>query len=184
MSEILSQLSAFSVFLAIASIGFLFLLLSLIFGELFDHFGGGFDHDADHDLGHGGPSFFSSRVLSVFVTAFGGVGAIGVNYGMSVLGASAAGFASGVFFGAIVFFFASFLYGQQASTRVQSGEMVGKSARVVVAIPAGGLGQVRCQLGEEMIDKVAKAKDGSAIAFNSVVKIEEEIGEIVLVRTL
>ena len=114
----------------------------------------------------------------------GGVGAIGVYYGMSVLGASAAGFASGVFFGAIVFFFASFLYGQQASTRVQSGEMVGKSARVVVAIPAGGLGQVRLQLGEEMIDKVAKAKDGSAIAFNSVVKIEEEIGEIVLVRPL
>ena len=52
----LPALSAFSVFLAIAAVGFLFLLVSLVFGEIFDHFDGGLDHD----LSHGGPGFFSA----------------------------------------------------------------------------------------------------------------------------
>ena len=41
MTELFSQFSAFAVFLAIAAIGFLFLLVSLIFGEVFEHFGDG-----------------------------------------------------------------------------------------------------------------------------------------------
>ena len=63
-----SELSAFGVFLAIASIGFLFLLLSLVFAEISGHLG-------DVHFEHGGPGFFSVRILSVFVTAFGGIGA-------------------------------------------------------------------------------------------------------------
>ena len=82
MTELFSQFSAFTVFLAIAAIGFLFLLVSLIFGEIFEHFG---DGHFDHDLSHGGPSFFSVRILSVFVTAFGGFGAVGIHYGLSML---------------------------------------------------------------------------------------------------
>jgi hypothetical protein len=78
-----NELSAFTVFLLIAGAGFVFLLISLIFGEIFEHF------DADHDSG--GPGFFSTRVISVFVTAFGGTGAVAVQYGASVLGASVAG---------------------------------------------------------------------------------------------
>lgn len=41
--EFLPPLSAFSVFLAIAAVGFLFLVIALIFGEIFDFF----EHDAD-----------------------------------------------------------------------------------------------------------------------------------------
>ena len=78
------ELNAFTVFLAIAAAGFLFLLLSLFFGGIFDHFDGGFDHDVDH----GGPGFFSTRVISVFVTAFGGFGAIATYYGFGPLPAS------------------------------------------------------------------------------------------------
>ena len=71
-------LNAFSVFLAIAAVGFLFLMISLFFGEIFEHFDGSLDHDLDH----GGPGFFSTRVLSVFITAFGGFGAIATDYGL------------------------------------------------------------------------------------------------------
>ena len=95
MSEIFSQGSAFVVFLGITAVGFLFLLVSLIFGELFDHFG---DGHFEHDFGHGGPSFFSARILSVFVTAFGGFGAVGTYYGLSTLASSGMGFLSGMFF--------------------------------------------------------------------------------------
>jgi membrane protein implicated in regulation of membrane protease activity len=175
--SIFSELSAFTVFLGIAGVGFVFLLLSLIFGELFDHFG---DHDfGDHD--HGGPSFFSSRVLSVFVTAFGGFGAVAVYYGLSTPAASGVGFASGVFFGGLIYMFARFLYGQQASTELRAADVVGQQARVVVTIPAGGVGQVRCRVGEEVIDKVARSRDGGAIPENTLVRIEENLGDVVIV---
>lgn len=69
MPQWLTELSAFTAFLGIAGVGFVFLLISLIFGEIFEAFGD-FDHDFDGGLGHGGPGFLSTRVLSVFVTAF------------------------------------------------------------------------------------------------------------------
>jgi membrane protein implicated in regulation of membrane protease activity len=173
-----SQISAFSVFLAIAAVGFTFLLISLIFGEIFEHFEGGLDHDLDH----GGPSFLSVRIMSVFVTAFGGFGAVGIHYGLSVLESSGIGFGSGVFFATLIYLFARFLYGQQASTRVLSSDLVGKTARVVVAIPGNGVGQVRVQIGEEVIDKIARSRGAGPVPENTIVTIEETLGEVVIVR--
>ena len=114
--ELLPALTAFSVFLVIAAAGLIFLLISLFFGEIFEHF----DTSLDHDLDHGGPSFFSPRVMSVFVTAFGGVGAIATHYGMGPLPASGMGFVSGLVLSSIVLAFARFLYRQQASSDVRS----------------------------------------------------------------
>jgi len=179
VSDWLSQLSAFSIFLAIAGVGFVFLLLSLIFGEIFEHFGdGGFDHDLDH----GGPGIFSTRILSVFITAFGGFGAIGTHYGLAPLPASGLGFLSGVFFASIIFGFARFLWSQQATTEVRTSDLVGQNARVVVGIPKGGVGQVRCRLGEELVDKIARSRTDEPIPENAVVRIEEVLGETVIVR--
>jgi membrane protein implicated in regulation of membrane protease activity len=177
MSGLISELSAFGVFLGIASIGFLFLLISLVFGEIFEHLG----VDADHSFDHSGPSFLSVRGISVFVTAFGGIGAIGIRYGMSTTGASAAGVGGGMVFAYIIYAFARFLYGQQASSSLSSTDVVGQTARVTVAIPAGGLGQVRCRVGEELVDKIARSRSGEAIAENVSVRVEEVLGETVIV---
>jgi membrane protein implicated in regulation of membrane protease activity len=179
MPEWLSQLSAFGIFLAIGAVGFLFLLVSLIFGELFE---GLFDADHDIDGDHGGPGFFSTRVIAVFITAFGGFGAIGIRYGLSTLTASLLGAGSGVVFGGIVYAFARFLYSQQSSSEVRTADLVGQVARVIVTIPAGGLGQVRCQIGEALVDKIARTQDGAAVPENSMVKIEEVLGETVVVK--
>ncbi|MBI1750672.1 MAG: hypothetical protein HY234_05540 [Acidobacteria bacterium] len=180
MPDWLTQFSAFTVFLAIAAIGFLFLLISLIFSGIFEHFEGHFDHDGGGD--HGGPSFFSPRVLAVFITAFGGVGAVSMSRGSSILTASGLGFLSGVVLASLVLVFARFLYGQQASSDVRTSDVVGQSARVIVGIPAGGVGQVRCRVGEELIDKIARSQDGAAIPENAVVRIEDVLGETVVVR--
>jgi len=175
---IFSELSAFSVFLGIAAIGFIFLLISLIFGEFFDHFGDGhFD-----GLGHGGPSFFSARIVSVFITSFGGFGAVGIHYGLSILASSGVGFLSGIFFAGLIYMFARFLHGQQASTEVRSADLVGQPARVVVAIPAGGIGQVRCRVGEEVLDKIAQSREDGPIPENTLVRVEETLGDMVIVR--
>jgi len=179
MWELLSNISALSVFLSIAVVGFLFLLISLIVGEIFDH--ADLSHTVDHDLGHGGPGFFNTRVISVFITAFGGFGAIATRQGYGIFASSFFGFASGIVLASLIYFFARFLYSQQASSTVSSSDLIGRTAQVTVGIPVGGLGQVRCLVGESMVDKIARSKDGGAIPSNSVVKIEEIVGESVIV---
>jgi membrane protein implicated in regulation of membrane protease activity len=169
------QVNAFSVFLAIAAVGFLVLMLSLFFGGIFDHLEGGVDHD------HGGPGFFSTRVISVFGTAFGAVGAIATHYRLDPLPASAIGFAGGVVLATPIFLFARFLYGQQASSQSLAGDLLGQVGRITVAIPAGGIGQVRCRVGEELIDKVARTRHGEPIPENASVRVEEVLGETVIV---
>jgi len=178
MMEWFPHLSQFAVFLAISSVGFLFLLVALVFGEAFEHFGA----DFDHDLGHGGPGFFSVRILSVFVTAFGGFGAGATHYGLGTLGSSGVGFASGVCFAGLIYAFASFLYSQQASSDLRTRDILGKTARVIVPIPPNGVGQVRCQIGEELVDKIARSRDGHPVAENVAVTIVDVLGETVVVE--
>ena len=115
----LTQISQFAVFLGISAIGFVFLIVSLIFGEIADHLDASFDRTRDQE----GPGFLSTRVLSVFVTAFGGFGAVGTYYGLGTLAASGVGFLSGVFFAGLIYAFATFLYSQQASSaRADEGD--------------------------------------------------------------
>jgi membrane protein implicated in regulation of membrane protease activity len=176
--NVVAVLNAFTVFLAIATIGFLFLMISLFFGGIFEHF----DTALDHDLDHGGPGFFSTRVISVFITAFGGFGAIATDYGFGPLAASLIGALSGLVLATPIYFFARFLYGQQASSESRAQDLVGLVGRVVITIPAGGVGQVRCKIGEELVDKVARAREPDAIAENTPVVVEEVVGETVVVR--
>ncbi len=171
-------ITAFVTFLAVAIFGFVFLVAGSIFGDLFEH--GDFGHDAD---GHGGgPSLLSSRVLSVFVTAFGSFGAVGTHLGYGLGISTGMGFGGGVLFASLIFLFARFLYGQQASSHVRTEELKGSTAQVSVTIPAKGLGQVRCTIGDSVIEKIARSKDGEGIPANTLVKIEEVVGETVLVR--
>lgn len=171
------ELNGFNVFLAIAAVGFLFLLISLFFGGIFDHFDSGFDHGVEH----GGPGFFSTRIISVFVMSFGAFGAISTHYGLDPLPASGIGFLGGLALATPIFLFARFLFNQQASSESRSGDLVGQIGRVIVGIPAGGVGQIRCRVGEELIDKVARTRQGDAVPENTTVRIEEVLGETVIV---
>lgn len=172
----LESASAFVTFLAIAVFGFIFVVASSLLGDLFDH------GDVSHDVGHGaGPSLLSSRILSVFVTAFGAFGAIGIHLGYGVGTSTAMGFGGGILFAGAIYVFASFLYSQQASSHVQLADLVGNTAQVSVAIPKGGLGQVRCSLGDTVVEKVARASGNDEIPVNTLVKIQTIVGEVVLV---
>ena len=174
---LLASTSAFVTFLAIAVFGFVFLIGSSVFGEMFEH--GDLGHDAD---GHGaGPSLLSSRILSVFVTAFGSFGAIGIHLGYGVGVSTAMGFGGGVLFAGVIYVFASFLYSQQASSHVRTGDLVGNMAQVSVTIPKGGVGQVRCTLGDTVVEKVARAASNEEIPVNTLVRITTLVGEVVLV---
>ena len=173
-------MTALSVFLIIAAVGFGFLLVSLLFGEIFELLG--FDlHTGDFGAGEGAHGFIDSRVVSVFITAFGGFGAIGVMSGMNTLVSSMLGIAGGVILALVVSLFGKFLLGQQSSSSVTSGQLVGRTAQVVVAIPAGGVGQVSCRIGEERLEKLARTADGLELKHGALVRIDDIAGDSIIV---
>jgi membrane protein implicated in regulation of membrane protease activity len=170
-------LSVLTIFLIIAGVGFIFLLLSFVLGDLVEHL----NADIDLNSGNDGIALLDSRVISIFLTAFGGVGAICSKLGFDVTLSSVGGLLGGITLGGIVFFFGRLLYRQQASSSVGAHQLIGRTAEVVVAIKPGSVGQISCRIGPERIEKLARAKNDSEIKAGSQVRIEEIAGESVVV---
>lgn len=177
MTDLFASFSALTVFLAIAAVGLVFLVISLLFGELFEglgfHDGGGAGLD-----GHG---FIDSRAVAVFITAFGGFGAIGLSSGLGVVPSALLGLAGGGVLGGAVALFARFLLAQQSTSSVSGSQLVGRTAQVTVAIPAGGVGQISCRVGEERVEKIARSRGGAELKSGALVLIEEFTGDSVIV---
>jgi membrane protein implicated in regulation of membrane protease activity len=170
---------AWTVFAGVAAIGFVTLVAAPLTGGLLEHDAAVSAADGpDHD----GFGIFNSRVVGVFLAAFGGVGVVADYAELSPAGAAAAAVGGGFVCAWIVYRFGKFLYRQQASSEITDRNLILQSARVVVAIPPGGVGQVRCKVGEEIIDKIARTQDGTPLAENSIVYIEDIVGEVVTVR--
>ncbi len=171
--------NAMTVFLGAAAIGFVVLLVSFFLGDLFEQIG------LDIDLGAGGTDdlgWFDSRVLSMFVTAFGGFGAIAMSLGFGVVVSSTFGLFGGLALGGTVLFFGRLLYKQQASSSVNAHHLVGRIAKVTVAIRPGGIGQISCLIGEERVEKLARSRDDNEIQAGVMVIIEEVTDDGVIVN--
>ncbi|MCB1024989.1 MAG: hypothetical protein KDB79_11390 [Acidobacteria bacterium] len=174
----------FTIFIAVGAFGFLFLLISLVIGDIFEHLDFSADHDFefehelefDHELdgSHGGHyGIINSRVLSVFLTAFGVIGAAALQFGFGGLISVLFGIGGGLVLGAVVFAFGYFLYSQQASSSITIRDMIGRTAEVTVAIEAGTVGQISCRIGEETVEKLARSRNGEEIKRGTSVFIEE-----------
>jgi hypothetical protein len=176
--DFVSNLNLLMLFAIIGGIGFLFLLISLVVGDLFEmvgvDLGGGVDAGMDFGL-------LDSRVIAVFITAFGGFGVIGTQMGFGAVGSSMTGLLGGVVFAVVVSLFGRFLVAQQASSTVTDSDLVGRTAQVTVAIKPGTVGQITAKVGDERVERVARAKDGTEIAVGSIVKVESIIGDSVIV---
>lgn len=177
MPEFLSNITPLIVFLGIAALGFVFLLISLVVGDIFDTFG----FETGLDGAGNGHGFLDSRVISVFVTAFGGFGAIGIQMGLSIVASSILGLVGGLVLGGIVSLFARFLYQQQSTSSVTTSQLVGRTAQVIVSIGPGSLGQVSCRVGEERVEKLARARDNQEIKAGATVRVEEVAGDSLIV---
>ena len=165
-----------TIFLVIGAIGLVFLLISLVVGDVFEALGFDFGLDASHDFG-----VFDSRVIAVFLTAFGGFGAIGASLDYGAFGASLFGLLGGAAFGAIVLYFGKLLYNQQSSSSVSAENLIGRTAQVVVGIKPDGLGQISCRVGEERIEKLARTRNGEEIKAGQLVRIESIGSDSVIV---
>lgn len=166
-----------TVFLVIGGIGFVFLIASLVVGDIFEMFGGGADlGDAGVDFG-----FLDSRVLAVFITAFGGFGAIAAQMGFGAAVSSFVGLLGGIGFAAVVSVFGRFLISQQASSSVTDHDLIGRTVQVTVTIKPGEVGQITAKIGDERVEKIARAKSGEEIKAGSIVTIDSIAGDSVIV---
>ena len=191
--------------------GFLLLTMLLgevseIFSDLFGHSDLAMDHDvshdisgADHDTGHevghdheashdssntagiSTPSVFSFRIILSFLCGFGVIGAIAAHLGNSAVISSLYGLGTGMVMAALSYMFVLFLASQQASVNITAEDFVGKQARVIVSIPADGLGQVQIDTGVGSITKLSRSTDHLPISENSMVRIESISGQTALV---
>jgi hypothetical protein len=159
-------------FLIIFGVGILLTAFTFILGDLFD-FGGG-DADAGAEVGEGGASPFSSRILFVFLTAFGGFGYIGQamdwNVGAAVLLALAGGLAvaAGTFFAVVLP-----MSRQQGSTHVAETDYLELEGQVTAEIPEGGLGRVSLIApgSGARVSPAARSANGERIPFGTAVKV-------------
>lgn len=172
----MTEISSLTIFLIAGGIGFLFLMFSLLVGDLFDFLDIDFNLDASNDFG-----IFDSRVLSVFLTAFGFVAALFVQFGFGTLISTFLGIGSGIALGAIVFVFGYFLHSQQASSSISEKDLIGRTAQVIVGIRPNSIGQISCRIGDERIEKIARTRDGQEIKTGETVYIEEITGDAVIV---
>ena len=165
-----------TIFLVIGGLGFLFLLISLIVGDIFDAIGFDLSLDTSHDFG-----VFDSRVIAIFLTAFGGAGIIGTVLGFGAAVSSLFGLFGGFIFGAIVFYFGKLLYSQQSSSSVSEADLIGRTAQVIVSIRPDHLGQISCLIGEERVEKLARSVSGETIKAGQRVRIDEIGSDAVIV---
>lgn len=176
--DFITELNLLLLFAIIGGLGFVFLLISLVVGDVFEAVGfdlnGGIDAGLDFGL-------LDSRVIAVFITAFGGFGVIGAQMGFGAVGSSLIGLLGGVVFAAVVSVFGRFLVAQQASSSVTDNDLIGRTAQVTVAIRAGAIGQITAKIGDERVERIARAKDGAEISTGSIVKVESVIGDSVIV---
>ncbi|MGD9562230.1 MAG: NfeD family protein [Pyrinomonadaceae bacterium] len=177
--DLFTNLSLLSLFVIIGGLGFIFLLVSLVVGDLFEVLGGTPDIGVDSGVDFG---FLDSRVLAVFITAFGGFGAIGVQMGFGAVASSFFGLLGGVIFAVVVSLFGRFLVGQQASSSFNDDALIGRSAQVTVTIKPGEVGQISTRIGDERVDKIARSRDGEEIKAGTTVTVAGIAGDSVLVE--
>lgn len=132
------------VFLIIGIIGAVLLLVSVLLDGLFDVF----------DFGDGPLSLTS---IAAFGTIFGFAAFGSIGAGASTGAAAAIGSGAGLLGGAAAWWLSRLVRGAESNTSITSDELVGSEASVVLAIPAGGLGEVALVRHGERISLAATA---------------------------
>jgi membrane protein implicated in regulation of membrane protease activity len=185
--ETLFQSTQTVVFLTIALIGFVFLLFTSLFGGDHDH-----DHDMDHDHDHdiGGAhefstvSFFSPKILCIFLVAFGAAGTIASAYGLRPLWSTLIGFGSGLVIGFAALMGLRLLYSQQVNSLVTNEGIVGKVGRVITRIPQHGIGEITFVMSQQSITRLARSYSGAEIPVGRAVKILSASGDALEVESV
>jgi membrane protein implicated in regulation of membrane protease activity len=126
----------------------------------------------------------SPVTIATFVTTFGGIGVLavqffGVDPRWSLLWATAGAL---VLSGLVYLFYSQILVRSQASSEVRRSELIGVQAEVTVPIGETALGQVTYLTKSGRMNSMARSIDGSAIPRGQFVEIVRLVGQVALVK--
>jgi membrane protein implicated in regulation of membrane protease activity len=142
------------------------------------------DHDISFDHGSVDVSPLSPITIASFVTSFGGLGLIGTQLLMfpDTVSLFFAAVGAALIAGGMFVFYSQVLVAGQGSSEVQLREIGGKTAEVIIPVPAQGLGQVAFVARGARSTWAARSVDGEPIPRGAVVIIEGVTGNTVMVR--
>jgi len=134
-------------FLVIGVVGLVLVGVSLVLGDIFD---GVFDVLAG--------DVFSSAVLGGFVSAFGFGAALMQGIGTPAVVSVPVGIAAGVAVGWLAWWLTKLVKDGGSDGTLTTDDAIGRSGRVITAIPADGFGAVRLMIGGHSVQLNAKSE--------------------------
>lgn len=151
-------------------------------GEIGHH--DGVDHHGDSDHGIVGPwiPFFSLRFWTYFAAATGAVGLLLqtltktpelTTFGLSL--------AAGAIAGTLAFLTMRLIRTHESDSMTREADLMGRIAKVLVAIRGGELGRIRLENKGEILDLLAKSPTGATIEAGAEVVILDVDGSTMLV---
>jgi membrane protein implicated in regulation of membrane protease activity len=160
------------------------------------HHPGPMGHDLDYGMGHhpdaahphtGGEvhlSPISPVTITMFVTAFGGVGLISSRgLALPILLSLPLALASGLTLAGVAFYaFSKLFQATESSSEVHVADLVGLEAEVITPIPPQGLGEIAYVACGTRFTAPARSEDGKRHAAHSTVVIERIVGNVYCVR--
>ena len=172
------------IFASIFGVGFLILIISLIFGHDTDVDAG---IDMDHDVGGDahGPSIFSIKMVSLLMVGFGAVGfGMRATTDLTMFQSSLAGVGGAIAVGAIGYFILRMFYASQASSTISDQDILGVDGNLIDGINHDQNGQVACVVRGREMTFLARSHDSQSIRRGTPVRIVGKSGSIVTVKEI
>ncbi len=171
------------------------MIVIALFGGNHDH---GADHDMSHEADHGVDSehgsefinwlpFLSLRFWTYFAAAFGVIGTLltflRLGDSNSILVTS---LISGFLMGVAVWGVMKWVQVNEVGRSVQTDDLLGKTARVIVACRPGQLGKIRLDVRGDMIDMMATDEEDQTLHIGEeivITRIEKSVAYVLTLRS-
>jgi hypothetical protein len=186
--EMLGSMQA-AAFFAIFALSAILTLLAFVMGEIFEGIEDLFEgilgsFDIDFDIGDGAeqgrPGLF--RAASTGLMALGGAGWLATVYGYGPLSSSLFAIVASLVCGGAMLAILLFVHKQQATSTIQPSTLVASTGRVSLDIPEKGVGKAVISVAGARVTRTARTEDGSALSFNSAVKVVAVEGDVIVVK--
>lgn len=175
------------VYFLLLLVGVVYAVVILIAGEIGD-VGGDLDlsggHHVSFDHGTVDVPSLSPVTIASFVTSFGAFGLISTGLFSASSAMSLLWAAVGALIVAVIahFAFGYFLIAPQSSSEVTASYVVGATGEIITPIAAGRLGEVAFVARGSRVTTSARAAGGASIPRGTLVKIEQVVGNVAIVR--
>ncbi|MSU28190.1 MAG: hypothetical protein EXS27_09800 [Pedosphaera sp.] len=173
---------AFIIYLACLVLGALFVLITAMFGSIFDGDSGNAGADASGDAG---VSAFSPTIIAAFLTSFGGLGIILIQFEATkapIVSAPLAVLGAVIMAGGLVFLMRGVFRHTDSSSESHVADLVGVTATTNSSIPENSVGEIAYIQAGTRYTAPAREENGLLVPAGRIVTITRVVGMQFLVR--